>query len=187
MCHLKPGLWEFSFSDYKIDEGSDCLISPPTFPQGRPGACSGLQHQGVLPGDWHAAAAVTAEKARSHLGGRAAARVLGHTSMSQITTELLFTGREDVFPNKAQVATGTVFLPSLLIKCFFHSSKSFSSINSSIKAFLGLSSGLPSPLISDPVFVTEVCTCFFFFNAIQFYLFIFISRLALVSLPNLVI
>ena len=38
--------------------------------------------------------------------------------MSQITTELLFTSREDVFPNRAQAATGTVFLPFLLIKCF---------------------------------------------------------------------
>ena len=119
MCHLKPGLWEFSFSDYKIDKGSDCLISPPAFPQGRPGACSGLQPQRVLPGDWHAAGAVTAKKALSHLGGRAAARVLGHTSVSQITTEPLFTGREDVFPNKDQVATGTVFSHLCLLNVFF--------------------------------------------------------------------
>lgn len=79
--------------------------------------------------------------------------------MSQITTELLFTSREDVFPNKAQAATGTVFLSSLLIKCFFHSSKSISSISSSIKAFVGLSSGLPFTLISDLMFVTEACPC----------------------------
>lgn len=114
-------------------------------PWGAP-AGSACRLIGLAPG---ARSAAAVELRKLHFSSWEGQLPVGWVTLgSWVTAELPHRDRAALLPRKAQAAAGTAVLPSRLSKCFPHFSKSIPNMNSSMKAFLGLSSGLPSPLSS---------------------------------------